>query len=364
MKIVLIVGNKDGGLVHYTSQLANALREVYDVIVIAPEGINREYFNNQTFIQLIDHLTIGKLLHKEILSVSDLVRTIQTINPDVIHILSPHPAICFGIPFLRKYPKIITIHNPITLQTIRHLLLLLSDNVINMVYMRYADILIVHGKKLKEILSKKVAKEKIKIIPHGDYSFFTKWEKGYVEENKSVLFFGFIGDQKGIRYLIKAEPLITEKIPDAKIVIAGKGDFKKYEKEIKNKSHFEIHNETIPNEQVAEFFQRACVVVLPYIKASQSGIIPIAYAFKKPVVVTNVGSIPEVVEDGVTGYIVPPKNPEALADAVIKLLKDDKLRKQMAENAYKKMKEDLSWDIIAEKTIEIYKEAISGKTCK
>jgi len=57
---------------------------------------------------------------------------------------------------------------------------------------------------------------------------------------------------------------------------------------------------------------------------------------------------------------VPPRNVNALADAIIKLLKDDKLRKGMGENAYKKMKEELSWDKIAEKTIELYNEAIIG----
>lgn len=364
MKIALIVGNKDGGLVHYTSQLANALGNLYEVTVIAPKGVNREYFSNQIIIQEMGFLTIGKLLHKEILSVGNLVRSIQNINPDVIHILSPLISACFALPFLRKYPQIITVHNPISLQTKRHLLLLLSDIVVNALYVRRADIAIVHGNQLKEILSKKVPEEKIKVIPHGDYSFFKKWKKNNVKEDKSVLFFGFIAPRKGIRYLIKAEPLIAERISDAKIVIAGKGDFKKYEKGIKNKNCFEIHNKTIPNEQVAELFQRASVVVLPYIKASQSGIIPIAYGFKKPVVVTNVGSMPEVVDNGKTGFIVPPKDSEALAEAIIKLLKDDKLRKEMGETAYKKMKEELSWDKIAEKTIEVYKGAIQNKSCK
>jgi glycosyltransferase involved in cell wall biosynthesis len=70
------------------------------------------------------------------------------------------------------------------------------------------------------------------------------------------------------------------------------------------------------------------------------------------------------VDDGVTGFIVPPRDTKALANAIINLLKDDELRKQMGENAYKKMKADLSWDKIAERTIEVYKEAIKDKTCK
>lgn len=363
MKIALIVGNRDGGLVHYASQLANALVCMHGVIIIAPKGVNKEYFHQQVIIQEANISPVGKLLHKEIISVRGLVGAVKTINPDIIHILSNHPSICFAFPFIRKYTCIFTSHNPKHLfpSTKSDWFPLLVDIIVNRIFIKFADIVIVHGNLLKKnILAEGIPEDRVKVITHGDYSFFTKWENNDVKEDKSVLFFGFIAKHKGIEHLIRAEPLITEKIPDAKIVIAGKGDFKKYEKEMKNKSLFEIHNETIPNEQVAGLFQRASVVVLPYIKASQSGIIPIAYAFKKPVVVTDVGSMPEVVDDGVTGFIVPPKNPEALADAIIKLLKDDKLRKEMGENAYKKMREDLSWDKIAEKTIAIYDKAING----
>jgi glycosyltransferase involved in cell wall biosynthesis len=162
-----------------------------------------------------------------------------------------------------------------------------------------------------------------------------------------------------LEYLIEAEPLITKEVPDAKIVIAGKGEnFKKYEDMMINRETFIVYNYRIPYKEGAELFQRCSVVVLPYIDASQSGVIPTAYGFKKPVVVTDVGSIPEIVDDGITGFIMPPKNPEAWAEVIVKLLKDEKLRREMGENAYKKLKRDLSWDKIAEKTIEVYKKAI------
>ena len=67
----------------------------------------------------------------------------------------------------------------------------------------------------------------------------------------------------------------------------------------------------------------------------------------------------EVVDDGVTGLIVPPCDSDALANAIVKILKDDRLRKQMGDNAYMKMKKELAWDKIAEKTIEVY-ESIMG----
>ena len=100
------------------------------------------------------------------------------------------------------------------------------------------------------------------------------------------------------------------------------------------------------------------MVVLPYVEATQSAVIPIAYVFGKPVVVTNVGALSEVVEQGKTGFIVPPKDEKLLAEAVIKLLKNDKLRKEMGKNAYKFAMTELSLDKIANMTIEVYKKAI------
>ena len=130
---------------------------------------------------------------------------------------------------------------------------------------------------------------------------------------------------------------------------------------ITDRESFEIINEFIPDEEIAQLFQRAKLVVLPYIEASQSGIIAIAYAFKKPVIVSSVGSIPEVVDHGKTGLLVPPGDAKALAEAIIELLKDDRLREEMGNNAFAKMEQELSWDKIAEKTLQVYKQVCRDK---
>src|SRR5258707_15408817 len=135
------------------------------------------------------------------------------------------------------------------------------------------------------------------------------------EDERLILFFGRIWEYKGLEYLIRAEPLISARVPNVRILIAGRGeDFSRYTEMMVHPDRFIVHNEYIPEERTAEYFRRASVVVLPYIEASQSGVIPLAYSAAKPVVATTVGGLPEMVEDGRTGYLVAPRDTTNLAD--------------------------------------------------
>jgi len=196
----------------------------------------------------------------------------------------------------------------------------------------------------------------VNVIPHGAFTMFTKWDDHKVnEEENTILFFGRISRYKGIDTLIKIQPLIAKEIKNITIIIAGQGEeFTKYQRLIIDRGSFEIHNRFISHKEIYKFFRRASVVVLPYTEASQSGVLAIAYAFGKPVVATNVGSIPEVIEDGKTGFIVPANNPQLLADAILKILKDQELRNFMSRNALNKARTALSWDNIAKLTIDVY----------
>lgn len=360
MKILQITLNTHGGLVHYTSQLSNALSK-HDVYVLAPIGIETESFEESVnLIQLPTGNIIKNFLINSIIITRAItfLNTIKKINPDIIHLQSCHPWICLFLPFLKKYTIVTTIHDVNPHPGSRAIDQIIARNI----HIKYSDALIVHGNVAKSILERSVDAKNVFIVPHGDYSFFLKVSKQkYKEEIGNILFFGRIEEYRGLKYLIEAMSKIEKIVPNIKIVIAGSGSLKGYDVDSKK---LEIYNYYIPESEVGAFFQRASVVVLPYIEGTQTGIIPIAYAFKKPVVVTDVGSIPEVVENGKTGFIVPSKDSNALAEAIIKLLKDDKLRKEMGENAHRKMKNELSWDKIAERTVEVYKEAIRHKSYK
>jgi len=180
------------------------------------------------------------------------------------------------------------------------------------------------------------------------------------EDERLILFFGRIWEYKGLEYLIRAEPLISARVPDVRIMVAGQGeDFSRYARMMVHPKRFIVHNEFISEERTAEYFRRASVVVLPYIEASQSGVIPLAYSAAKPVVATTVGGLPEMVEDGRTGYLVAPRDTTNLADRLVHLLLEPTLRRQMGANAKRKIEEECSPEVIAQKTMDVYHRAVT-----
>jgi glycosyltransferase involved in cell wall biosynthesis len=98
---------------------------------------------------------------------------------------------------------------------------------------------------------------------------------------------------------------------------------------------------------------------LPYVTGTVSGIIPVAYAFKKPIVATRVGGFDEVIQHGESGLLVEPRNPTELASAIVYLLKNDDLRRKLGEKGFEKLKREMSWDAFVSKLMVIYRRLIS-----
>ena len=149
------------------------------------------------------------------------------------------------------------------------------------------------------------------------------------EEQRVLLFFGFVREYKGLKHLLRAMPAITEKLTDVKLLVVGdfagdKADYEQMIQELSISDSIEIHDGYIPDKEVEKYFAASDVVVLPYESATQSGIVQIAYGFEKPVIVTNVGGLPEVVINDKTGYVVEPFNHEQLAESVIQFFEENK----------------------------------------
>jgi len=379
MKVVYILPVSSGAMPHYTAELANAVSKYAHTVVIKPEDSNDCLFSKDVeVIKAFQPIYLPKKHQIKALSLTNVknlfsfrnIKIITEINPDVIHFINLYPHISF-VTFLnksiiKKFPTICTLHSTLILRELSPAKFGFVGSLLQFVSLLTRrlvkpDKIIVHTEENRKILIEMgIPSEKVAVIPHGSYTFlrsFANVESKWKNKENSILFFGYITKNKGIEYLIKAIPIVSKEIPDIKAIIAGEGNLSGYRSLI-DKSKFEIYDEFIPNEKIPELFQRVKLVVLPYTyHQGHSGVLSIAFAFGKPVVVTDVGDLPNLVDNGKIGLIVPPKDPEALAEAIVKLLKDDELRERMSKNSHKKAQE-LSWDNIAKMHLKVYEETI------
>ena len=142
------------------------------------------------------------------------------------------------------------------------------------------------------------------------------------------LFFGFVREYKGLHVLLEALPAVAEALPDVHLVIAGEpyDDAERYRQIIDRhglSDRVRWHDEYIPSDDVPTYFGAADLVVQPYVSATQSGVAQIAFHFERPMVVTDVGGLAEVIPDETAGFVVPPQDPSALAEAVTRYFRDD-----------------------------------------
>ena len=172
-----------------------------------------------------------------------------------------------------------------------------------------------------------------------------------------VLFFGFIKAYKGVNNLIDSAHHLREEFgDDLRVLIVGDiyGEKQPYVDRIAASGAADIIDLIdgfVPDETVEDYFLAADLVVLPYVSATQSGIVQIAYNYDLPVVTTDVGGLPEVVADGSTGFIVPPEDPAALAQAMIRFFRENRAE-EFAANVVREKKK-YSWDRMAEVVEEL-----------
>jgi glycosyltransferase involved in cell wall biosynthesis len=137
-----------------------------------------------------------------------------------------------------------------------------------------------------------------------------------------ALFFGRIERYKGVDCLLTACAMMEEeRAPSTRVVLAGSGELADLWVD-PIPAWMELHGHLVEDAEAIDLFRRCGLLVLPYVDATQSALIAAAYYFRKPVVVTHAGALPEYVEDGVTGIVVEPGHPAALARCLEELLGD------------------------------------------
>ena len=236
----------------------------------------------------------------------------------------------------------------------------LLDTRLTKRFFGFIDSFIVLSKKVENELLSFAPEAKYKYSPHPIYSIFNNTlskEQAKAElklaTKKVLLFFGLIREYKGLDILINAMEKIKTELEDYTLLIVGEcyENENKYTDLIKKAGitdNVKCHYSFIPDNEVGKYFSAADVVVLPYKTASQSGIVQIAYHFDTPVIVSNVGGLPEIVDEGKTGYCVEP-NSNAFAKAIKAFYENDNIS-EMNSNI-SEYKSQFSWDAMV-KAIE------------
>lgn len=366
MRIVLLgpVYPYKGGIAHYTSLLCQALRKKHEVCMVSykmqyPRLLfkkeQRDY-SNQSFQVEDTKYWINTANPFNLLAAS---RKIKKFQPDAMIIQWWHPyfAPCYWIlaKLLKEIPLIITCHNVFPHERFP------MDRFLTRLVLKQADGYVVQSHMDEKDLLTVKPNARYVVTPHPTYNAFKMKDMSREEARRRIgidanvpmlLFFGFVREYKGLKYLLDALPEVRERIPDIMLWVVGDfGDDKHIYLEQIERKHIQdsirLVEGYVPDREVEQYFAASDLVVLPYVSATQSGIVQIAYGFEKPVVVTDVGGLPDVVRNGETGYVVPAGNSHVIAQAVIRFCLQDK-QIDWVSNIRKQAKE-FSWDTMVER---------------
>jgi glycosyltransferase involved in cell wall biosynthesis len=387
MKILEIETFGRGGLAHYAYNLSQALAgRGHEVTFLTAAAYELDgYDRGLSHVEV--RKPIGRVTHRfaaatgvfkrfltRVEAVWDAVAVVflaARLRPDVIHFHCTNPvALVYLILFrllgtpVAYTAHVVTPHEPILFQTRLYGLL-----------HRLPNLIVAHSEFDRRRLLDEYAlsTDRVTVIPHGEYGFFqtpgdvpdraaARQGLGIDVDGEVVLFFGYIRDYKGLDLLLEAWPSVKKSRPNACLLIAGdpvrldparRDELEAWAARLGAHQRFEY----IPFEDVSSYFVAADLLVLPYRRMSQSGVLFLALALGTPVVATMVGPLPEMLQDGETAVLVAPDAAPALAKGLVRGLSDPELRTRLSEGG-RRMMVQYSWPSIAERTEQALVEIV------
>jgi len=359
-------------------------KQGHEVHILAPytgkktkyvlEGVHVErfhYFYPKRFQNLcgrsgmIDNVKEGVLVKLQVLTFLffNIIHSLTKLKGmDVVHVQWPIPN-GLGALFLKKIygiHYINTIHGEeVYLSKRYHTLFALKWFVNNSV-----KTITNSSATLNSCLENNLEKEKLDIIPFGvDTNFFKPLTISRNENIFQILAVGYLIERKGFEYLIKAVKKVLNKYKNVQLTIVGSGPLEKklknIIKELKLDSNAKIMK-NVSDEELLYLYNSSDLFVLPSVVDSQGnteglGVVLLeAMACGLPVIGSDTGGIPDIIQDCETGLLVPEKDISKLSNAILSLIENKELREKIAVNGYNKVRERFSWEKIAESYLSVY----------
>jgi len=240
---------------------------------------------------------------------------------------------------------------------------------------RRAHGLIVHNSYSKEALIQYAGlkPDLIAVIPHGHYlhSIRPLPEKSLAlkaldlpPKAKVILFFGQIKEVKGLDLLLEAMPPVLANVPEAVLLVAGrpwKCEFSSYKEQIDRlgiEASCVTHIRFIPDEEVATYYAVADIVVLPYRCIYQSGVLLMAMSYRKPVLVSDLPGMLDIVQDGETGFVFKKNDSASLAAKLSSVLMDNEGLLRVSDKGYTFIVTHHDWNAIGRRTAALYEAVL------
>ncbi len=364
------LNNIYGGVEMHFYQLAHHIALLDNVeLHIVTLGCNNEQFEeNGIKYHIIEKSSFRPF---RILDIVKLRKEILKIKPDILHVQGTS-IIYIPVATLigNNYPVLLTVHGLVksAVRFERGVHRFISK-VIRIPLEKYAiskiQNIVVCSPAMESLVSN-MTNSKIYVIPNGINLEDIDDVKPLELNPPNILFVGLLWNVKGVDILLNAVPIIKKSIPDLSVYIVGSGpcenELKKLVKELDIEENIKFLG-FISGKEKYSYYTSADICVFPSRHEAFGITLLEAMACGKPVVASNVGGIPYVVEDGKTGLLFEGGNVEDLAEKVIALLNDEKLRDKMGKAGRERVK-DFTWDKIAEQTVSVYKEIVENGEAK
>lgn len=347
------------GFEDYVISLANEVSEFVDLHVVLTDTDKwvEQHLNRMVQIYFSNAPRVSDF--RNIRAMFRLCQYIKRLNPDVIHLQNGVVWEALLPLFFRKIKFITTIHD-VTIHPNRGGSRFTPQIVLDTL-VRYSDGLIVHGKNLCAATLARHGADKAKYLQVISHPIISRYGIAQARSNSAgrILFFGTLDEWKGIEYLLAAMEIVSTQMPDVILKIAGGSSTPNYYRNLPYKyDNIQWNIRRQSDTDVKNLFEWADILVLPYIEASQSGVLHVAQSFGMPIVATRTGALEESIADGETGLLVTPKSAPKLAAAIYRLLLDIELRTKVIQNITQHRDKQLLNKTVGQQTFSFYRKIV------